>query len=142
MGSQAGDDPIKLHRQQLASLDMFEEYSRPLLAPLSRNRLTIDLQKLFFSMTLDSATEFLFGQSVGAQGAGHGSEASPNCVQPFLWPTQMEISMGMVHRNYRRDMSYNPMVCIYVQVNVKHQWLVRPTNLERIYDKMCRAHHG
>jgi cytochrome P450 len=62
-------------KQQVASLDMFEKHFGHLLALLPRDGSTIDLQKLFFSMTLDSATEFLFGQSVGAQGAGHESEA-------------------------------------------------------------------
>ncbi|KAH0162660.1 cytochrome P450, partial [Aureobasidium melanogenum] len=62
-------------KQQTASLDMFERHFGHLLALLPRDGSTTDLQKLFFSMTLDSATEFLFGQSVGAQGAGHDSEA-------------------------------------------------------------------
>ncbi|KAI5249695.1 cytochrome P450 [Aureobasidium subglaciale] len=63
------------NRQQISSLDMFERHFSHLLALLPQDASTIDLQKLFFSMTLDSATEFLFGQSVGAQGAGQGSEA-------------------------------------------------------------------
>jgi cytochrome P450 len=63
------------NKHQVASLGMFERHFGQLLALLPRDGTTIDLQKLFFSMTLDSATEFLFGQSVGAQGAGHGSEA-------------------------------------------------------------------
>ena len=62
-------------KQQVASLGMFEGHFGHLLALLPRDGSTVDLQKLFFNMTLDSATEFLFGQSVGAQGAGHGSEA-------------------------------------------------------------------
>ncbi|KAI4724570.1 cytochrome P450 [Aureobasidium sp. EXF-10728] len=62
-------------KQQVASLEMFERHFGHLLTLLPRDGSTVDLQKLFFSMTLDSATEFLFGQSVGAQGAGHGSEA-------------------------------------------------------------------
>lgn len=62
-------------KQQVASLDMFERHFGHLLALLPQDGSTIDLQKLFFSMTLDSATEFLFGRSVGAQGAGHGTEA-------------------------------------------------------------------
>jgi cytochrome P450 len=63
------------NKHQVASLGMFERHFGHLLALLPRDGSTIDLQKLFFSMTLDSATEFLFGQSVGAQGAGHGSGA-------------------------------------------------------------------
>ena len=62
-------------KQQVASLGMFERHFGHLLALLPRDGATVDLQKMFFSMTLDSATEFLFGQSVGAQGAGAGSEA-------------------------------------------------------------------
>ena len=34
---------------------------------------TVDLQPLFFNMTIDSATDFLLGQSVNCQGAPHGS---------------------------------------------------------------------
>ncbi|KAI5235382.1 cytochrome P450 [Aureobasidium subglaciale] len=63
------------NRQQISSLDMFEQHSSHLLALLHRDASTIDLQKLFSSMTLDSATEFPFRQTVGAQGAGRGSEA-------------------------------------------------------------------
>ncbi|KAH6665798.1 cytochrome P450 [Halenospora varia] len=63
------------HKQQIANLEMFERHIQHLVSKIPRNGATVDLQKLFFNMTLDSATEFLFGSSVGAQGAGEGSEA-------------------------------------------------------------------
>lgn len=63
------------HKQQIASLAMFEKHIQHLISHIPADGKTVDLQKLFFSMTLDSATEFLFGHSVGAQGAGEGSEA-------------------------------------------------------------------
>ncbi|KAI5263421.1 cytochrome P450 [Aureobasidium subglaciale] len=63
------------NRQQISSLDMFERHSSHLLALLPQDASTINLQKLFSSMTLDSATECLFRQTVGTQGAGQGSEA-------------------------------------------------------------------
>jgi cytochrome P450 len=63
------------HKQQIASLDMFEKHLQHMVAQIPTNGETFDLQKLFFSMTLDSATEFLFGHSVGATGSGEGSEA-------------------------------------------------------------------
>jgi cytochrome P450 len=70
------------HKQQCADLDMFEKHVQHLISLIPLGQETFDLQKLFFSMTLDSATEFLFGQSVGAQGAAESSEAA-NFEQAF-----------------------------------------------------------
>lgn len=53
-------------RDQVADLTSFENLFQDLVSLLPRNRETVvDLQDLFFRYTIDSATEFLFGQSVG-----------------------------------------------------------------------------
>lgn len=44
-----------------------------LISCLPPNGTTVDLQPLFYNFTIDSATEFLVGQSVGCQGSGPGS---------------------------------------------------------------------
>ncbi|GFN17139.1 hypothetical protein AtubIFM55763_002968 [Aspergillus tubingensis] len=61
-------------REQVTDLRLLEELIQDLFASLPRDGSTVDLQELFFRYTIDSATEFLFGQSVGALKEGH-SEA-------------------------------------------------------------------
>lgn len=53
-------------RDQVADLTSFESLIQDMFALLPRDGTTVvDLQALFFRYTMDSATEFLFGQSVG-----------------------------------------------------------------------------
>ncbi|PLB49781.1 putative cytochrome P450 alkane hydroxylase [Aspergillus steynii IBT 23096] len=51
-------------KDQVAHLEIFEELMGDLLALIPTDGSTFDLQELFFSYTIDSATEFLFGHSV------------------------------------------------------------------------------
>ncbi|PYI00619.1 cytochrome P450 [Aspergillus sclerotiicarbonarius CBS 121057] len=54
-------------RDQVADLTSFENLISDLFALIPRDGKTVvDLQDLFFRYTMDSATEFLFGQSVGS----------------------------------------------------------------------------
>lgn len=69
-------------RAQVSDLDVEEEHVKALMTVLDRHigasRWTdlVDLQVLFFRLTLDSATEFLFGESVYSQlGEGGAIEA-------------------------------------------------------------------
>lgn len=50
-------------RQQIGDLDVYERHVQHLLALVPRDGSTFDLQDLFFRMTMDTATEFLFGKS-------------------------------------------------------------------------------
>ncbi|EFQ97097.1 hypothetical protein MGYG_00140 [Nannizzia gypsea CBS 118893] len=53
-------------RDQVADLEMFEKLVPDLFALIPRDgKTTVDLQSLFFRYTTDSATDFLFGESVG-----------------------------------------------------------------------------
>jgi cytochrome P450 len=52
-------------RERVADLRLLEGLIQDLLVLLPRDSSTVDLQGLFFLYTLDAATEFLFGQSVG-----------------------------------------------------------------------------
>ncbi len=58
----------------MADLDTFETHIQHFIAKIPRDGLTIDLQPLFFQLTLDSATEFLFGESVDVLRSPAGSE--------------------------------------------------------------------
>ncbi|KAI9786116.1 MAG: hypothetical protein M1839_007526 [Geoglossum umbratile] len=60
-------------RSQVADLDTFETHIRNLIAHIPRDGSTVEMQDLFFRLTLDSATEFLFGHSIGSLTPG-GSE--------------------------------------------------------------------
>ena len=50
-------------RSQISDLDTFESHISDLVKAIPRNGETVDLQVLFFQLTMDSATEFLFGES-------------------------------------------------------------------------------
>lgn len=50
-------------RSQVADLDTFETHIQHLIEAIPRDGSTVDLQDLFFRLTIDSATEFLFGES-------------------------------------------------------------------------------
>ena len=61
-------------RDQVSDLDLEEEHVQNLMRAIVPNTDgwtdTLDLQVLFFRLTLDSATEFLFGESVDSQLVG------------------------------------------------------------------------
>ncbi|KAM0129843.1 hypothetical protein ACHAP3_007580 [Botrytis cinerea] len=50
-------------RSQVADLSVFERHIQKLIKRIPANGDTVDLSKLFFMLTIDSATEFLFGES-------------------------------------------------------------------------------
>ncbi|KAL4877890.1 cytochrome P450 [Aspergillus karnatakaensis] len=51
-------------KDQVAHLDIFEELLDDFFALIPSDGSTVDLQDLFFGLTIDSATEFLYGHSV------------------------------------------------------------------------------
>ena len=62
-------------KSQIVSLEMFEGHIQELIEKIPKDGSTVDLQKLFFNMTLDSSTEFLFGESIESQLSFEGSDA-------------------------------------------------------------------
>ncbi|KAJ6103801.1 hypothetical protein N7486_004023 [Penicillium sp. IBT 16267x] len=56
-------------RQQYRGLEIFQTHIDNLLARLSENSKDVDLQSLFFRLTLDTTTEFLFGKSGVSEGS-------------------------------------------------------------------------
>jgi len=67
-------------REEISNLDLVERHVQTLLRVLKVGKEgwteTLDLQPLFFYFTLDTATEFLYGQSVHSQAAIAGLEKS------------------------------------------------------------------
>lgn len=63
-------------RSQVADLSSLETHVQALISCLpAQDGETVDLQPLFFNFTIDSATDFLLGQSVSCQGSAPGSAA-------------------------------------------------------------------
>ncbi len=63
-------------RSQVGDLDTFEIHVDQLLKAIPRDGSTVDLQDLFFQLTMDTATEFLFGQSTNCLTQGVKDEAN------------------------------------------------------------------
>ncbi|KAF1987056.1 cytochrome P450 [Aulographum hederae CBS 113979] len=71
-------------RDQVADITAFERHVQKLIKAIPKDGSTVDLQTLFFRLTIDSATEFLFGTSVGSLDAPMpGVEGEE--TQDFAW---------------------------------------------------------
>ena len=62
-------------RSQVGDLDTFETHVKFLIQALPRDGSTVDIEVFFFRLTIDSATEFLFGESTNVLAPGTSSEA-------------------------------------------------------------------
>lgn len=96
-------------REQVADLAAFEKLIHDLLAHIPRDgETTVDLQNLFFRYTIDSATEFLFGHSVGSlrEGAATSelsfSEAF-NYAQEAIRTRNIMGPLRFLHRDQKAD---------------------------------------
>ncbi|KAL2839082.1 n-alkane-inducible cytochrome P450 [Aspergillus pseudoustus] len=90
-------------RDQVADLACLEELIQDLFALLPRDGKTVvDLQELFFRYTIDSATDFLFGESVGTL-RKTGSELG--FAEAFHYAQKAVIVRGMLGRlsSFYRD---------------------------------------
>ncbi|PMD45809.1 putative cytochrome P450 [Hyaloscypha variabilis F] len=74
-------------REEISNLTLVERHVQTLLSVLKVGEKgwtqTLDLQPLFFYFTLDTATEFLYGQSVDSQAAIAGLEKSDGNQNPI-----------------------------------------------------------
>lgn len=73
-------------RDQVADIAAFERHVAWLFRAIPRDGSTVDLQELFFRLTIDSATEFLFGHSTNSLktvGMEQGSEEDKNFAAAF-----------------------------------------------------------
>jgi cytochrome P450 len=68
-------------RDQVADLEAFERHVKLMFKHIPRDGTTIDLQELFFRLTLDTATEFLFNHSTNSlRMVGQGGENNEDVV--------------------------------------------------------------
>lgn len=73
-------------RSQVGDLPTFERHVQHLIAALPRDGSTVDLSELFFRLTIDSATEFLFGESTESltRGSSEGFAQAFTCAQAHI----------------------------------------------------------
>lgn len=70
-------------RSQVGDLDTFEHHVNHLIQAIPRDGSVVNLQDLFFRLTIDSATEFLFGESTNCLAPGTSAESSTAFAEAF-----------------------------------------------------------
>ncbi|ERF72436.1 hypothetical protein EPUS_06065 [Endocarpon pusillum Z07020] len=75
-------------KTQVADLDTFETHIQHFISAIPRDGSTVDLQPLFFSLTMDSATEFLFGRSTACLAPGLKTQSASEFVKAFEYCTK------------------------------------------------------
>ena len=70
-------------RSQVGDLETFERHVNHLVQAIPLDGSTVNLQDLFFRLTMDSATEFLFGESTNCLAPGTSTESSTAFAEAF-----------------------------------------------------------
>lgn len=70
-------------RSQVDDVELLEQHLQQLLLKVPRDGSTVDLQPLFFSLTLDTSTHFLFGESTGCLDPNGENKQSLEFAQAF-----------------------------------------------------------
>ena len=71
------------NRSQVADVDLFERHVKHLIRAIPRDGTTIDLEPLFFRLSMDVSTEFLFGQSTDDLAADSSSPETIKFVEAW-----------------------------------------------------------
>ncbi|MCJ1384487.1 hypothetical protein MMC17_007604 [Xylographa soralifera] len=71
-------------RNQVGDLATFDTHVNHLIAAIPRDGSTVDLQDLFFRLTIDSATEFLFGESTNCLAPGSSTVSARQFAESFM----------------------------------------------------------
>ena len=72
-------------RTQIEDLDIFERHFNQLNRAIPHDGSTVDLQGFFFGLTLDIATEFLFGESTNSLTPDGSSQSIDEFVEAFTY---------------------------------------------------------
>ena len=71
-------------KSQVGDLDLYERHGQHLLKQIPRDGSTVNLQPLFFDLTMDSATEYLFGESTNTLVPGAMTTGAREFVNAFV----------------------------------------------------------
>jgi len=90
-------------RDQVGDVDLFEDHVIRLIDAIPKDgKTTVDLQPLFFDMIMDSATEFLFGESTDVLSKVKTPASKRNHDFAEAWDrSQLEVMNGMMLPMYR-----------------------------------------
>lgn len=101
-------------RNQVGDLDTFERHIGHLIQAIPRDGSTVDLSELFFRLTIDSATEFLFGESTNSLAPGTNPTSAARFADAFNYSQHAvanhfrlgSLSTISPDRKFRRDVKY------------------------------------
>ena len=91
-------------RDQVADLDNFEDHLNLMIDAIPKDgKTTVDLQELFFALTIDTATEFLFGESTNVLLKTGSPKSRANLEFAKVWhrsqlEVQSKIRSGLFYR--------------------------------------------
>lgn len=116
-------------RAQVADLDTFEVHVNHLIEALPRDGSTVDLQDLFFRLTIDSATEFLFGESTNCLAPGTSTVSSSRFALAFNRSqdrvgkaTRAPLSALLLGSEFKADVKFvHDFVDRYVERGLKYR---------------------
>ena len=121
-------------RSQVGDLATFESHVSQMIGKIPRDGSTVDLQELFFRLTLDSATEFLFGESTNSLFLSSSNESSTRFAEAFN-RSQEAVSDanrdGPIAKLFRKK-NFNSDVQ-YVQ-DFAEKYVQRALEMRRTYD--------
>lgn len=72
-------------RSQLGDIDLFEKHVQNLIRAIPRDGSMVEMQDLFFKLTMDVATEFLLGESTYTLDAGKRRPEDDKFVEAFTY---------------------------------------------------------
>lgn len=75
-------------RSQVGDLTIYEKHVQHLLKLIPKDGRTVDLQELFFRLTMDSATQFLFGKSTNSLVQEQAHTDSDRFTDAFTYVTE------------------------------------------------------
>ncbi|KAG5355743.1 Cytochrome P450 52A13 [Yarrowia sp. B02] len=90
-------------RDQVSDVEMIERHVQNLVRRIPPGK-AFDIQELFFNLTLDTATEFLFGQSVSCQTVDNPAEDDSTVTDmpiPMRKSFQSDFNLAQHHGGYR-----------------------------------------
>lgn len=90
-------------RSQVADLDMLERHTQALIRRIPRDGSTVDLGELFFLLTVDSATELLFGHSTNALESQSGDTFAESFTRAQLYIAYKSRYGNLVTRLFMHD---------------------------------------
>ena len=75
-------------RQQVGDLSMYEHHFQNMMTHIPKDGQTVDIQELFFKLTMDSATEFLMGKSTNSLVKGQENPNAKRFTDAFTYVTE------------------------------------------------------